>query len=451
MKFASLTDKAFAFTAEKALFSAPSHLIVAVSGGPDSMALLHILQHWPQEGLQLDVVHVNHGLRGKTAQRDENFVREYCETHNLNLTVFNEDVASYSREQKISLEEAGRILRYQRFESVLDSLNADYIVTAHTAADQVETMLMHLLRGCGTDGLCGIPAKRDAICRPLLTCTRDEILDYCREFQVPYVLDETNEDCRFMRNHIRHKVMPVLRDINPAVEKALLRLQSCAEEDVNLLNQKAQEVLDSANQSTYRSVSPIREAARPLRLRAVRLLLRQKGIKTIQESHLRAIDERIMAGEGSVLLPGDHAVTVEGDRLYFEGKDVEKPTALSPLWVEQLPFTALFGKAETTIRLLDESEIENVYKLFVNRAIDCDKIQGKLHVRSRIIGDYLRLEKRGISKSLKKLMQEWNIPARIRVTMPLLCDDNGVLLVPGYGVDARVAVTETTKRVLVWE
>ena len=171
----SLFDKAVAFTSKEGLFSAPCHVLVGLSGGADSMALLHLLLHWPVDGLSVSAVHIHHGLRENAADRDELFVRDYCEKHNVPLTVIREDVAQIAAEEQLTLEEAGRQVRYAHFEALRRSIGADYIATAHTASDQVETMLMHVIRGCGLDGLTGIPAVRGCIRRPLLCCTREEI------------------------------------------------------------------------------------------------------------------------------------------------------------------------------------------------------------------------------------------------------------------------------------
>ena len=154
-------------------------VLVGLSGGADSMALLHALLHWPKIGLRVSAIHIHHGLRGKAADRDEAFVRDYCERWGVPLTVAHFDVAAVAREHHLSIEEAGRRVRYEAFESARQSMDADWVLTAHTASDQAETTLLHLIRGCGVDGLTGIPAARGHIRRPLLCCTRAEVEEYC--------------------------------------------------------------------------------------------------------------------------------------------------------------------------------------------------------------------------------------------------------------------------------
>ena len=190
----NLRDKVVRWTAEKDLFAAPCHVLLGLSGGADSMALLDVLTHWPDAQLQVSAVHINHGLRGECADRDEAFVRKYCEERGILLTVIHADVAAVARDSHLTVEEAGRQVRYEQFEQVRSAIGADYVLTAHTADDHVETVLMHILRGCGIDGLAGIPVVRGNVRRPLLACSREEIEKYCVQNGVPFVTDETNED-----------------------------------------------------------------------------------------------------------------------------------------------------------------------------------------------------------------------------------------------------------------
>lgn len=450
MKSLGFIDKVFTFTGGNALFSAPCRLLVAVSGGPDSMALLHSLRHWPQEGLQLSAVHINHGLRGETARRDEEVVRRYCRQHHVPLTVYHEDVSGYADRHKLTLEEAGRVLRYQRFEEVRQEENADWIVTAHTASDQVETMLMHLLRGCGLDAMQGIPVKRGAICRPLLSCTREEVLEYCQENSVPFALDETNRDTRFTRNRIRHEVLPLLRTINPNVDAALLRFQGNLTEDVSYLNRLAEELMVPTGDGRGVSISPLLSADSSIRRRAIRLFLRQQHLKTIEQAHICAVEHLILTGRGTTLLSGGLTARVMGDILTVEETDTTEPEAPVSILLSRFPATITACGKQYTVIVENHPQSENVHNLFAKCAVDYDTIQGDLLVRTRKAGDKLRPAGRGISKSIKKLMNEWELPAEERDGYPLLCDDAGVLLVPGFGCDQRASVTDATKRYLIF-
>ena len=444
MSVSKLTEKAFAFTREKALFSAPCRVVVGVSGGADSMALLHCLCRWPQSGLQITVVHVHHGLRGETADRDAAFVAEQCAALGVPVETFRIDAAAVAAANGWSIEEAGRHERYRLFEEVRAARGADYILTAHTADDHVETVLMHLLRGCGTDGLCGIPAVRDRVRRPLLCCTRQEIEAFCQECGLSYVTDETNEEMCYTRNRVRHEVLPLLRQINPAVDGALTRLSHHAAEDSRLLCDMAEEALSRATKGArIYDTAVFADASVPVRRRMIAEVLGSLTIPSIEEKHILDIEDAVLRGHGGVLLPTGVRVTVSQGQLCV----VEDANPLIAVDVESAPAVLQWGNQTISLEILTDYEI--VHKKFLHYAIDYDKIQHGLCVRTRQEGDYFHPAGRGVGKSLKKQMIEWRIPAHLRDAVPLLCDDGGVLLVPGYACDERVRVTQDTKHFLV--
>lgn len=445
MNTAGLLDKVFGFTSEKGLFSAPCHVLLGLSGGADSMAMLHVLTHWPVEGLRVSAVHIHHGLR-READHDEAVVRDYCAQLNVPLTVIHEDVAAIAAEQHLSLEEAGRRVRYECFEAVCATVGADYVITAHTASDQVETMLMHLIRGCGVDGLCGIPASRGFIRRPLLCCNRREIEEYCSLNGIPFVTDASNYDTKFTRNDIRHRVLPVLRDINPSADEALLRLNTCAMQDSDYLNELAQIALDGAECTNGYDVRAFLSQHKVIRHRMIRLLMRYHAVPTIEEAHILAADRAVMSGCGSVDLPGMFSFFVrQGVVAVAQVQVREQP---SPVQIDLLPCSVPFDGHVYGFAVCDKDGA-NVHNLLVNSAVDYDKIQGKLSLRCRQNGDYFHAAGRGVGKSLKKWMNEWHIPAHLRDFYPVLCDEAGAILIPGYGCDERVRVTDDTKHFLV--
>lgn len=445
-----LTDKVYAFTRRKALFSTPCHLLIGVSGGADSMALLHCLVHWPDKGLRLSVAHLHHGLRGAEADRDAAFVQQYCEAHQIPVYVKQVDVVAEAKKQHVSVETAGRQLRYAYFEQIRADVGADYIITAHNADDQSETVLMHLLRGCGIDGLCGIPAVRERIRRPLLCCTRAEIEAYCLENGIDYVTDGTNADMQYTRNRIRHQLLPALREVNPSVDEALTRLAAHAAEDADYLRQKATEALEAAETDKGWAVSAFTEQPIPIRRRMITLLLKDLHLPNREETHILAIEQALNSGVGEVSLPNTWVCFVSQGQMRFLPRDWGEDVP-AEIAVTTLPFSEQFGAHPFTLSLVSADEGQNVHNLFVNAVVDYATIRGKLYVRSRREGDYFHPAGRNVGKSLKKLMNEWQIPACDRGHVPLLCDEEGVVLVPGYGCDERVKPTENTKHFLVWD
>lgn len=439
-------DKVFNFTAEKALFSAPCHVLVGLSGGADSMALLHALLHWPVPGLRISAVHIHHGLRGEEADRDEAFVRDYCSQRSISLTVVHTDVAAVAKELGVSLEEAGRRVRYERFESVRVAVGADYVLTAHTASDQAETVLMHMVRGCGVAGLAGIPCARERICRPLLCCHRQEVEEYCSAYDVPFVTDTTNFDTRFARNDVRHRLMPLLREMNPSIENSLLRLSKCALEESVYLDELAYSALDQGGCEFGYQADGFLLQPTVIRRRMIRLLLREKAISTIQEPHILAAEQVLLSGNGSVDLPGDFVFSVQQGVVSV--RERMEHGVFSPISLDTFPCKIAVAEQIYVFEVCQQKP-PNVHNLLLNDGIDYDKIQGKLCLRCRQNGDYFHPAGRGVGKSLKKWMNEWHIPAHTRDGYPVLCDDSGVIAVLGYACDERVRTTEDTKHFLV--
>lgn len=446
----TLAEKVAGFVAENGLFSAPCHILAAVSGGADSMTLLHLLMGWRESGVRVSAVHINHMLRGDAAERDEQFVRAFCEKHAVPLLVYREDVADYASAHGLTLEEAGRQVRYACFERARCTMDADYIATAHTAGDQAETMLMRLIRGTGTDGLIGIPMVRGFICRPLLGCRRSEIEQYCRDNDLSFCTDESNNDLQFTRNRIRHELLPLMRQLNPAVEDALLRLSAHLGQDVDYLSTITRGV--SGALLDDRQTAPIMDAvAQPtaIRRRVVRGWLEQAGVGSYDEYHVCAVDTALLSGCGSVCLSGGITARVEFGYITFTETDA-KSVCVQTTPVTELPYTITLGDVQWQLCVLDRDNLSNVHNLFANHICDYDKIVGDLTIRGRKVGDTLHPAGRGVGKSIKKLMNEWRIPADKRDAVPLICDDKGIVLVPGYTCDQRVCVEEDTKHFLVW-
>ena len=196
-------------------------VLIALSGGADSMALLHAMRALaPAHGWRLAAAHLNHGLRGDEAERDEAFVQSWCARWNVPLHVKRADVAAEAAARGEGVEEAGRRIRYAFFEELCASHGYDRIATAHTASDNVETLLLHLARGSGVRGLGGIRPVLGRRIRPLLGVSREAIESYCRENDVPFVTDSTNFDTAYCRNLLRHEAVPALRRVNPRLEEA---------------------------------------------------------------------------------------------------------------------------------------------------------------------------------------------------------------------------------------
>ncbi len=217
-------QKVLRFIKENELYSPGEKVLVALSGGPDSVFLLHFLNKFKNKfKIEIGAVHINHRLRGSDSERDELFCKAICDELSVPFYILRKDIKSYSKKNKISLEVAGRKIRYEFFEKISSENKYDKIVTAHNADDNAETVLLNLIKGTGIKGIAGIPVKRNNIVRPILSLTKKEILDYLNENQFEYRVDESNLSNDFERNFLRNEVIPLIqKNINPAFSNSAL-------------------------------------------------------------------------------------------------------------------------------------------------------------------------------------------------------------------------------------
>lgn len=273
-----------------------SSLVIAVSGGADSMALADGVAQLFSEGYcQPYVLHVEHGLRGDEALADAELVRKFCEAKGLPFTCVHVDVNAYANLHKLSTEEAARKLRYAALEEQAQVLQADFIVTAHHSDDQAETVLLKLLRGAGTEGLSGMQVRSGKILRPFLHLTREHLECYCALQNISYCYDSTNDDLHYTRNKIRRELLPYLeKNYNPAIKKALVQSAEILQEDDACLNQMAQEKFQALANCTdagvILKVSKWEEVPAALRKRILRQAYFLAGGKELGYRHTEALD-----------------------------------------------------------------------------------------------------------------------------------------------------------------
>ena len=377
-------------------------LICAVSGGADSMALLWAMYLMREKlGIHLAAAHFNHGLRGEESQRDETFVREFCQGYEIPLYVGSGEVVSNEK----GLEAAARDARY----AFLQTLPGK-IATAHTADDNAETVLMHLVRGTGLKGLGGISPVRENVIRPMLTVNRQEVLEFLRQEHISWVEDSSNDTDAFLRNRIRHHVMPLLKEENPSLSKNLSLMAMDLREDAAALEQEGE----------LPDVSVLRQMTGPHRTRLLRAFLIRCGIKEPDRRHTALAEELVFSDNPSARgnFPGGIVVRRNYDRL-----EKEIPATALPETELKIPGVTELPGVQITCSFCDETIAEE-NRFTVNP-------QGTVVVRSRESQDTIRLP--GGTKSLKKLFIDRKIPQNLRMQIPVLADDAGVVGVWGIG------------------
>lgn len=387
----------------------------ALSGGTDSVAMTHLLRTLAEElQITVRVCHFNHRLRGAASEADEAFCRDFAARLGLPITVGSADVAAWAKEHGESVEEAARSCRYAFFET-LDGL----VATAHTADDQLETVLINILRGTGLKGLGGIPPQRGKYLRPLLDATRAETENYLREQMLPHCEDATNADDDCLRNRLRHHVTPLLRMENPAWQESLSRMTALLREDEALLQKLSDALLVPTKDGGWET-RPLRDAEKPLRERALRTLLRQCRFPKLTAAHIRAAEELISDTEGTaeVRLPSGWIAKRRYDRIYLTQ---ETPAAFAP--------TALRVPGETILPELDLAVLVGEEPNGI--PIGASQLDGEVCIRPPQTGDKMRLV--GGTKLLRRILTDRKIPSDLRKRIAVAANGETVLAVQGIG------------------
>lgn len=435
-----MTDKVIASIRKHNMLECGSVVVAAVSGGSDSMAMLHILNEIKDEfGFELIAAHVNHCLRGERADADEALTASECGKLGVELKTLRVDVAEKAKALGLGFEECGRKIRYEFFESLGENI---VVATAHNLNDRAETFLFNFARGSTLRGLCSIPAKRENVIRPLIDCGKEEIIAFCKERGIPFAEDATNSDVHYARNRIRHNVIPELKEINSAFEKSAARCIESLNEDDKLLSSLALELVEKARCQAGYSASVLDEAPASLKKRAVVYIAEKEAGITPESEAVNRISDLLKNG-GSCVINGAVTVRVRKGILDFPKEKSEVLEKTELVFGE-----TYFGGATIKADVSETNSSQLFLKQSTDYRLDYDKISGGPVLRSREAGDRITLKSRGCTKTLKKLFNELAIPPEKRNEVIIFADDRGLLLAEGIGIDARAAVTKDTKRIL---
>ena len=479
-------------------------VLVAVSGGADSVCLLDVLAKWRKElGIKLHVAHLNHQLRGDESEADAEYVSNLAGSLGIPVTIDSQDVAAYRTERKCSFEEAAREVRYAFLAGVARRVGAKRIAIGHTRDDQVETILMHILRGTGTAGLCGLaicsplaydsqgipsrtsprssrasssplPAKRSnlLVIRPLLDITREETASYCQRHQLEPRTDSSNLSPSFFRNRLRLHLLPVLRQYNPGIDQALLRLADIAKEDDAFIEQQASRLWDKVARQENDIICLNKRQVASLPVALQRHLLRAAvnrlvgDVRDTEATHIEAA--RGLLGKATskrISLP--HGFICHGG---YDELVIASPAKLSQL--PPCPFPPLPDEfplkvpGQTVIpgwKVIASIVRERVASLSSSGALstgegpgqgnlvahfDLQKTGMKLLVRQRRPGDRFQPLGMNTPKKLHEFMVDAKIPRSWRDCVPIICSPQQIIWVAGWRIDNRVRLTKASKAML---
>lgn len=432
-----------------------SSVIIGLSGGADSVALLEVLCDLRKVyELELFAVHVHHGIR-KEAEQDAAFCEELCRQKKVAFSCEYVDVPAMARKLGLSEEEAGREVRYRIFEAFRKARNADVIAVAHHQNDQAETILFQLFRGSGLRGLSGMQPKRGCVIRPLLGVSRKEIEAYLTKQQQLYVTDATNASDKYSRNKIRLHILPEAEVISTKAVEHMSHTAGQLQEILDYMVQQAQDFLEQYAQKNEGSISISVKAMQAEHIALQKMIVTEAVTyvfaerKDITEKHINGIVQLLSkAGEKTISLPYGGTAVKTYDRLLLKKSAQEQEDVLEPLKIQPDAYYVLQDGRSLKTRLFSTNKIENIPKNDCTKWFDYDKITGDLFLRIREQGDFVTIRDDGAKKTLQDYFVNEKIPKSERDRMLVLADGSHIVWVPGKRISAYYKVTEDTKRIL---
>lgn len=413
-------------------------IAVALSGGGDSMALIHALKSQSTNlGIKVIALNVEHGIRGDNSISDSKFVKDYCEKYGIELLSYSVDSIKKAKDEKLSIEQSARALRYECFYNAISNKKCDKIATAHHLSDNTESVLLNLFRGTGLKGISGIQENyQDKIIRPLLSVTKSEIENYLSKNKIPFITDETNFSDEYTRNYLRLNIIPEIKKIFPEAEKSIERFSEIVKTDDDFIQQTAKScvnfILDKAEIKL-----PLHRAVFS---RATILAMQYLGIeKDWEKSHIDSVFSLCDKETGSMInLPKGVVAIKEYDKVV-----VYKKQEIS---AESIPFfigTKMFLNKKITIEEFSSMGIDVKSGLFG----DVNKIPQNAMIRTKKDGDVFT-KFGGGTKSLGDYMTDKKIPLRVRNEIPLLAVENDILVIFGVAVSDKVKADNTTTNLI---
>ncbi len=447
---------------EHNLIDKEDKIIVGVSGGPDSMALLHILNEIKEElGFNIYVAHINHGIRKEEADADEEFVKNICSGLLIPFFSTKVNMDEYAKKNKLTSEEAGRAIRYSFFNKILDDIGGGKIAVAHNKNDQAETLLMRFFRGTGLEGLRGMEYRNGNIIRPLLDISREEIEKYCLDNNIPVRIDRTNLEPIYGRNRTRLEVIPyITKNFNKGIIDILARtsrlMQMDSEFILGIVEEKYKNiVVEESQNSIVLNIDMFKNEHYTIKSRIIRQSIEKVNgsLKGIEEKHINNIinlmNENITGK--NINITNNIVIKISyGNMIIEKENNPQKVLFRYPLHIgKPVHIYELNTTINSSILPVCEVDIKHVNRFI--KYFDYDKIKGELCIRNRKDGDRFTPLGMNGSKKLKDFFIDEKIPREERDTIPIIEDDGKIIWVVGYRISEEYKVSSNTSKVLVLE
>ncbi len=436
------------------------YVLIAVSGGPDSTSLLYVLDALaPILKYSLHLFHLDHKIRGESSQEDALFVSALADKLRIPKSIFSFDVPAFARRKHLSLEEAGRLARYRLLSKTANELKATKIALGHQADDQIETFLMRLIRGTGTDGLVGIPPVRGKIIRPLIEMERIEIERYCRRKGISYRIDETNLSSSNLRSKIRYYLIPYLVAYNPNFKKNLSQTMEIISEEKDFLEEiakrKQYQVVKEREGFYQISISPFKKLTKSIQRRILRNIIKalKEDLKGIEFKHIESILTAFSqpSSHFQIDLPSNLVAIGEYGNIIIARKDCLRKKIIQPIEIK-VPGSVELSDLNISIHAKVKSAKDlSISKKSSKAYLDADKVKLPLILRSRLPGDRfvpLGMDK---EKKLQDFLVDNKVPFRVRDQIPLVESNGEIVWVVGYRISEKFKVTDETSEVLILE
>lgn len=467
-----MEDKIHKFIEEHQMLSTGDHCIVGVSGGADSVCLFLILEALSKEmDITLHVVHVNHLLRGDAADQDEAMVKALCEKNHVPFHVFHMDVQALAKEWKMTVEEAGRTVRYQCFGQVAEGIrkkeksdSSCRIAVAHNQDDLAETVIMNLLRGTGMAGVSGIPPVRGQIIRPLLCCSRQEIETYLNIHQQPFCVDASNFEMDYSRNKIRHRILPYMKEMNCAAVEHLCNFADVSRQYQVFVDKQVEEWIER-NCIDYQSdalkyivhIDDLQKADHLIENLVLKKLIGLccGGEKDIGNSHIEEVKKLYCSISGAkIMLPNGAQVVNRYGKLCFCHKEMlpKETESMAPVHINKEGIYPLPNSDEVlVVSYLDKPVHIDLIKKVYTKFIDYDKIRNDIYLRNCVIDDYMVIDSAGSTKKMNRLFSSYKVPQEERKNIPLIASGSEIIWAVGMRIGENYKVDADTTRVICFE
>jgi len=461
-----MVEKVLADIKDKNLIDKGDTIIVGLSGGPDSVCLLHVLKSIEESmNIMIVAVHVNHMLRGQDSFEDEEYVKNLCKKLNIKLKIEQIDLQNIAKKKKLSIEEAGRDERYRIFEKTAKDLNANKIAVAHNKNDQAETILMNIIRGAGLSGLKGMDIKRGKIIRPLLHIDRLEIEEYCNKYKLEPRTDKTNLESIYTRNKIRLDLIPYINEqFNIDIISKLTKMSEIIKNENDFIEYYTEKLYNKAlvkksDGQIVLNIKIFNSYHKGAKGRILRKAIKETigFIKGIESVHIDDIIKLALDGRVGAMIHLPHKIRVEKSYQILKVYQFKTFPQVNLYKIKlNIPGDTLIQEESFILRgnIIDDvnlDQYEKNQKTSKVQYFDYDKLRGGINIRKRESGDLIKPINSNGTKKLKKYFIDEKVPIDIREKIPLVAKDKEIVWIIGYVISDKYKVTKSTKKVLKLE